>query len=119
MRRTTWLAVTITAVVLAGAGWLSRPAPWRGEALARTERVALALALEADAAAARVPTPVAAGITLGALAALLGLAIASRMRGGRHAAIGMLRRRRPVARIARRTRLAQDAVRFLAKAERA
>jgi hypothetical protein len=115
MNRSTWSAVLVTAVVLAGAGIASRMS-WqdvfalarRGGSLLEALRAAwLSLAFPARAAAG-------AGVGLGCAAALL---VAGHRRRPRRLAVRLLRRGGGTARIARRTRMAQDALRLLLRSE--
>ena len=115
MSRSTWSAVLVTAIVLAGAGIASRMS-WQdvaalarqGGSLLETLRAAW-LSLGSPARAA-----VAAGAGLAFAAALLA---AGRGASPRRVAIRMLRRGGGTPRIARRTRMAQDALRILLRSE--
>ncbi len=143
MRRKLWTAVLVTVVlmVLGGnlpgrlpASWLAAgsaawdgmvarvPALWDGAVVAAAalrDRLAPVVA----ALAAELQTPPAAVGAAGLLAALAGacfaLALAGRRRDPFKAVVREVRGGRPVARAARRTRLAQDAVRTLLRPDRA
>jgi hypothetical protein len=88
MRRSTWIAVSITAAVLAVAGLASRPGAWQPQAW-RDALLAIGATLvswaanaviSADALARQVPVPVAAGVTIGGGIALVALGVAFRPR---------------------------------------
>lgn len=140
MRRSTWIAVSITVAVLAGAGLASRPASWNAEAWRDGSLAVLgtlaAWAAEAwtvaDETARQVPVPVAAGITIGGglLLVVLGVLFRPRARRAkRFAASGAprasvpvmarVRHRSPRVAHARRGRVALDAVRLRKRMGRA
>jgi hypothetical protein len=132
MNRSTWLAVLATATVLAGASAASH-APWPRLGL-WSERVVLEarprLAALANGALARwerpslvvVPSgavPAAAAAAVLALGLATAFAIARRRHRPLHLAERLLRRGGAPSRVARRTRLPQDALRMLARGRRA
>jgi hypothetical protein len=128
MRRSTWFAVLLTALVLAGGGLVTPRAPAAlSEALAQAGPAAVRLLLGSGWLAARIAvlewTPLATAAALGAAAAaalaVLAALLARRpRRPPRHAVRRLARRGRSVAAVARRTGLAQDAVRSLLRTAR-
>jgi len=143
MRRKLWTSVLVTVVLLVLAGNLPGrlPPSWRVAAAALWDGLVAQVPVLWDAAVvtgsvvwdgllARLPaliqwlqTPaveVGAAAVLAALAgALFALALVSRRRDPFRTVVREMRGGRPVARVARRTRLAQDAVRSLLHPDRA
>jgi len=119
MRRTMWIAVLVTASLLILAGNL--PARWPASWSLAWGPLAAALRRTADAALAWLRTPVGTAAAAAALAWLSGLTFGlSVRRADRYASVlREVRRGRATARIARRSRLSQDAVRALLHPARA
>jgi len=143
MRRKLWTAVLVTVVLLAVAGNLPGrlPSSWLGFGSALWEgivastpvlwgAIVVAGSTLRDDLVARLPalvlmlqTPAFAVSAAAFLAALAGacfaLGLVSRRRDAFRSVVGEVRGGRPIARVARRTRLAQDAVRTLLYPDRA